>query len=407
MSKAAPLMPGERIVTLDILRGFALLGILVMNLPDFAGTSYFGASDAEPAAIDTAVYHTREIFFSGKFNSLFSFLFGLGFTIQLGRLQEKEPGRAGGIYARRLTILLAIGIAHACLLWPGDVLHNYALLGFLLYALRGASDRTLYILIGVLLLVPGLRSLGLMAFSTPAFSEAMMAYREALEYGRNTAFGAGSFLEAARESTRQTIEAYSDLSHLSLTLSWYGVFMTTMLLGMLAGRHRIIQQPAAWRSLIVRLQWGGLALGITASIFAEVAARRISPGEPSMAWVAWRTLYAVARIALMIFYVAVIIRLCEAANWRRLLSPLAAAGRMPLTNYLLQTVICTAIFYGWGFGFWGKTTTSEQMLLALGIFFLIQVPLSIAWFRRFDFGPVEYLWRRLTYAGGSKSVIGS
>jgi uncharacterized protein len=107
--------------------------------------------------------------------------------------------------------------------------------------------------------------------------------------------------------------------------------------------------------------------------------------------------YGVSRVALMIFYVATIVRLAQNPRWLPWLMPLAAAGRMPLTNYLLQSVLCTAIFYSWGLGLWRQMGEALQLGLALAIFFGFQVPLSIFWFRRFAYGPMEYLWRLLSY----------
>jgi uncharacterized protein len=99
----------------------------------------------------------------------------------------------------------------------------------------------------------------------------------------------------------------------------------------------------------------------------------------------------------MSFYVLTIVRLAQIPAWQRRFAPVAAAGRAPLSNYLMQTLICTTFFYGWGFGWWGKVGPAMQLALAAAIFFLIQVPLSVAWFRRFRYGPLEYAWRVLTY----------
>src|SRR5262245_50663341 len=118
---AEPVAPRERILTIDIIRGFALLGILVMNIPGFSASFYSGAdgSDPWPAWWDQAALYTRDVLFDGKFNSMFSFLFAIGFTIQLERLNQRAPERATWIYSRRLIILFAFGAIHACVFWPG------------------------------------------------------------------------------------------------------------------------------------------------------------------------------------------------------------------------------------------------------------------------------------------------
>ena len=138
MDPAVPTTPTERIVTLDILRGFALLGILVVNMASFAGTW----REQPTTPWDSAALFVVEVLFAGKFNSLFSLLFAIGFTIQLERLEQRGRSDARLIYVRRLLVLFAIGIAHAVLIWDGDVLHMYALLGFVLLLMRNVSDRT-------------------------------------------------------------------------------------------------------------------------------------------------------------------------------------------------------------------------------------------------------------------------
>jgi uncharacterized protein len=111
--------------------------------------------------------------------------------------------------------------------------------------------------------------------------------------------------------------------------------------------------------------------------------------------------YVICRVSIMTFYVATIVRIAQNASWRAWLDPIATVGRMPLTNYLLQTLLATFLFYGWGLGLWGTVGPALQVALAIGIFVVIQVPLSGAWLRRFKLGPMEYLWRVLTYGRAS------
>ena len=110
-----------------------------------------------------------------------------------------------------------------------------------------------------------------------------------------------------------------------------------------------------------------------------------------------RTCYILCRVLIMVFYVATLVRCVHNESWRRRLQPMATAGRMPLTNYLMQSLIATTLFYGWGFGLWGKVGNALDLVLAIGIFFLVQVPLSKWWLARHELGPMEWLWRRLTY----------
>jgi uncharacterized protein len=398
-TRTPPTSPAERILTLDIIRGFALLGIFVMNVPYMSASFHAGADGAVlwPAWWDQAAERIRDVLFDGKFNSLFSFLFAIGFTIQLDRLEQRQPGSFRSIYVRRILLLFAFGLIHSCLIWAGDVLHVYALFGLALLLMRGCADRTIVGVMGMCLLFPGFVS----ALSLLTRSSEDVAHRVAIEQARevsnNAAFGNGSFLDAALESTRETILFYTDPSTLLFTFWFYVTIATTMMLGLLAGRHRWIQQADGNLPLVRRVQWWSLLVGVGSGVIVTIGNVILDPFVPSPLKILTSTCYSVARVSLMVFYVATIVRLAANGNWRRRLLPIAAAGRMPLTNYLMQSLIGTFIFYGWGLGLWGEVGYALQLVLAFAVFFLIQVPLSVWWFRHFSYGPMEYLWRLLTY----------
>ena len=171
----------------------------------------------------------------------------------------------------------------------------------------------------------------------------------------------------------------------------------TMLLGLLAGRRRwpdrIAELMPQLRKVHVWALVVGLACGATFTIIFEL---NRTPG-PSPIKLLGGVAYWLSRLGMMIFYVLTIVRLAQHPAWARRFAPIAAAGRMPLTNYLMQTAICTVLFYGWGFGLWGKVGPAAGLVLSLAIFFLIQVPWSLWWLSRHDRGPLEALWSRLTY----------
>jgi uncharacterized protein len=392
MSAATPIQPSERIVTLDVIRGFALLGILVMNLQSFSGAG-------DPATVwDRAADAFAALFFSGKFNSLFSLLFAIGFTIQLGRLKQRAPESAVAIYLRRLGILLAFGLLHAVLLWDGDVLHMYAVLGVVLLLVGNWPDRAIHALIGAGLLYPGLRSLALMLFASPAWTQSRVAIQQGLLDAASAAHGSGTYWDVVMQNLHSLQFSYTTSAGADATLLLgYVLFSVTMLIGLLAGRHRWIQRAADHPSVVRRVQWWALGTGVAAGVVFVIASRFVQPFVPSPWFVIMRTAYGVSRVALMIFYVATLLRLTRHDAWMRRLRPLAAAGRMPLTNYLFQSVLCTFIFDAWGLGYWGRAGALVQLALAFAIFLLLQVPLSVWWFRHHAYGPMEYLWRLLTY----------
>jgi len=394
-----PLPVSERILTLDIVRGFALLGILIMNMPGFTNSFFIEADGSHlwTSPLDQGAELVRDMLFSGKFNSMFSLLFGIGFTIQLGRLQAREPERAVAIYCRRLIALLAFGLIHAMVFWTGDVLHIYALLGFLLLLLRNVPNRAIVVLIALCLLYPAVSGIVRLLVVTPEMVKADTIVFQAWEASNNAAYGHGSFLAAAAEHAREVLFFYTYPRAIWGTFGFYVLMTTTMLIGFLIGRNGWVRRIPELMPVIKRLQWWALGIGIVcALVFGILGEMNRAPG-PSPIKIVISIAYVLCRLSLMMFYVFTIVRLAQLPAWQRIFAPMAAAGRMPLTNYLMQTLIATTIFYAWGFGFWGRMGPAAGLALAFAIFFVIQVPLSLWWLRRFDMGPMEWVWRYLTY----------
>ena len=390
----------ERIATLDILRGFALLGILIMNMPGFANSFFIEADGSHlwPGAIDQFAENLRDMLFSGKFNSMFSLLFGIGFTIQFARMEQRDPSRATALYLRRLAVLATLGLLHATLFWTGDVLHTYALLGLLLvFALRRASVRTIVALIVLCLLYPVISGALRLLLTTPEVTAMLVAKAKAFEASNNAAYGHGSFVQAAAEHMREFAYFYDNPWSLWGTLGFWVQMALTMLLGLLAGRQRWVQRIAELMPQVRRLMWVALAIGLLCgAAFTLIFHFNRQPG-PSPIKLFGGLCYWTSRVAMMIFYVLTIVRLAQIPAWQRRLAPFAAAGRMPLTNYLMQTALCTTLFYGWGFGLWGRVGPAAGLALAVAIFFVIQVPWSMWWLKRHARGPLEAVWARLTY----------
>jgi uncharacterized protein len=399
MSSAAAISPSERILTLDIIRGVALLGIFIMNMPGFNTPRRPGGADPLwPDWWDRTAEVARDVLFSGKFNSMFSMLFAIGFIIMLERLEARDPERATAIYLRRLGWLFVFGVIHTTVFWHGDVLHMYALLGLVLLALRRVPEKALWVLFGLCFLYPVAIGIYRVATTTPEQVQAFRAVLEQFEVSNNAAYGAGTFFEAAREHTRDTWFDYSNPIRLLVMLGFYVQFFSTMLLGLILGRRRFFQSSEAHLPLVRRVQWWALGVGVASgALYGYYEARFGFPRPTTPFAVLANVAYSICRVSTMVFYVATIVRAVHHTKWRRRLEPLASAGRMPLTNYLMQTAIATFIFYGWGLGFWGQVGPALDLVLAFAIFFLVQMPLSRWWLRHFDTGPLEYLWRRLTY----------
>ena len=397
----------ERLPILDVLRGFALMGILIMNMPSFSFSGWHEVDGSHywPSAIDQTAEQVRNALFSGKFNSLFSVLFGLGFTIQYSRMQQGDPAHADGLYLKRLLVLMVLGLVHACVFWTGDVLHVYAALGIvLLLGLRRVSDRGLLWIMGGCIVYPLVASLLRVAFVSKSFTASRVAIGKGFAASNDAAYGAGSIFDAIHENLRQLAYDYLDLYSLWGTFGWYVSLALTMLIGVLAGRRLWAQRIPELMPQIKRLTWLMLVLGLALSTAATTIFEMNRTPGPSLIKTFAGLCYNVSRPMLMIFYVLLIVQLFERPALKALFKPFELAGRMPLTNYLMQSVLCITLFYGWGFGQWAKMGPAWGMVLALFIFFAVQVPCSYWWLKHHDRGPMEALWARLTYGPKAKTA---
>lgn len=396
--QSAPIAERERISTLDALRGFALLGILIMNMPSFNMPIYRSvAPDQWTMWWDRAAQVVTDVLFAGKFNGMFSMLLAVGFTIQLQRLSERVPEKAVATYLRRLAWLFIFGLIHSCL-WGGDVLHMYAILGLFLLAFRNLSDRAIIGLVIFSLIYPVIEGVILLNITTPADTQRVVSFMKDLVASDYAAVESGSFWVAVQQSLRTWSATYTS------PMSWYVVpriyitLLTTALLGLLLGRRRFFQDVASYLPLVSRVQWWTLGAGVAmGAVYAFWSATVEQRQEPTV----WRLFagmcFRLSRLSLMAFYVCLIIRAMHSDRWQRTLQLFVSMGRMPLTNYLMQTLIGMIIFAGWGLGYYGQVGPALGVAISLAIFFVIQVPLSRLWLSKFQMGPIEYLWRVLTY----------
>ena len=389
-------MKRERIEVVDALRALALAGILQVNIQSFA----WGAGDplgffaAPPGALDAAVHLLIGTFVSTKFLSIFAFLFGLGFALQWRSLRRRAPADdARAAYRRRLRFLLALGMVHGVLLYFGDILAAYALVGFLL--LRYADRRPAA-------LVAAARAwwLGFAAL-TLASTAAIEASRRASPPDEDPARVPAWALERLAVYTQggyleQIAPRVADYLSILGTMAVLGVPQITalFLLGAIAGRLGWLARPDRH----ARLWRAAFRLGAAALPFAAVGAwlnfvsMRDSPGDPSGIGPALQSFGAFAAC----LYVATVVRLRQTPSMRRLIAWLAPAGRMPLTNYIAQSVAMGLLLSGWGLGLGASASRAELALLAL-LIVAVQLAASRAWIGRFGQGPLEALWRRATY----------
>jgi uncharacterized protein len=398
-----PVAPAERLAALDTLRGFALFGVLLVNMALFSRPLYVFMMDTPwwTSPADRAAELLVRTFAEGKFYTLFSFLFGLGMSIQMQRV-EARGGRFGRLYVRRLLVLLGIGLCHALLLWYGDILTLYAVLGFVLLLFRRRSGKAILIWALAIYCLPLIALSGLTAITelgrlSPEGAVAMHESFVRLE--RETVLSVQHSLQVYGSGSlgqifRHRLENHRDM--LWGTLFMLPVVLAMFLLGLYAGRRRLLHDPEPHLRWFRRLAIFGLPFGLLCNAGLAASFKWASRVEPSWVSLAGWVLYFIGTPPLSFGYAAVIVLLVQRETWRRRLSPLAAVGRMALTNYLLQTLICTTLFYSYGLAWFGKVGPALGVLLTAAIY-LAQIPFSVWWLRHFQFGPLEWVWRSLTY----------
>jgi uncharacterized protein len=442
LSSFSPLAERERLVTLDILRAVALFGVFLMNMEFF--TRPLGASGLgiEPglAGFEYLLAWLEYVLVKGKFWMLFAMLFGMGFAVMSERAAQAERGFAGP-YLRRTATLLVLGVAHMVLVWAGDILHAYALaacvllailhgrawwlllpvplflfawlqlggrgylggvIGFILFACaahwigRGHAGRLwragamLYCSVSCVILAMTLPRL----FAAPSVEQQAAAAKRAAELQASLAreseiSAAGSYLENVALRLRDLIGNLPDETALLV----YAVGM--FLIGAWFIRAGILRNVETHRALLRRIAWSCLPLGLALALCSVAIAPAYDPQRRAVYTVAAH-LMQLASLPLSVGYVAALALLIHGRRELHL-RWLAPTGRMALTHYLLQSVLGTLVFYGYGLGLWGRVDRAGQLLMVIAVFAL-QVIASQWWLQRFRYGPMEWLWRAATYA---------
>ncbi|MFN6113462.1 MAG: DUF418 domain-containing protein [Bacteroidota bacterium] len=350
----------DRIKELDVMRGVALGGIFLVNMVDFSGSALrAGTFASRGTMIDQGVDLAIACFALTKFYLLFSFLFGVGFAVQMQRMEE--TGRPFvRLYMQRLAVLLLIGIAHSILLWDGDILRLYAVAGVLLLMVRKVRTRVL------LTIAAAITIAGTVYFSFVPLQNASTLMSPA----SITAYASGTYTEVVmlRASERSIIDIQIPM-----------VFVM-FLLGLVVGRENIIANIRNHESFLRRAWKGALPLGILGSIAMLVGYSTENSLLVSLSTHVGAPLLSFSYVALILL------------NTERL-HLFAYAGRMALTNYLMHSLISTTLFYGYGFGLYDSLSAAESTLLAL-VILAAQIAISKWWLSHHRMGPMEWLWRK-------------
>lgn len=399
-----PVQPAERIQIVDVLRGFALFGILLVNMTIFSAPfqSLLFPVPAGTPWYDRVALWLIHFLGEGKFYALFSMLFGMGMVLQMERI-EGRGGHFVALYARRLLILLVIGVIHALLIWPGDILIIYALLGFVLLLFRNAKPRTLLIWAGGVIAVPMLfmaLSTALLAWgrSIPEAAQQIEQSMAITEAGYRAEFERAAQVYATGNFAAITQQRLAD--YLSMGLSSFFVLGFNILAMFLVGAafaklrlfHHLADHRLLWRRLLI---WGGIVGMAGNALYATLIMYQVRY-DLSYPLLIATIGHSIGAPLLMLAYVAAICLLALQPAWWQRLHVLAPLGQMALSNYLLQSIICTTIFYGYGLALFGKVGAAAGIALTI-VIYALQIPLSHWWLRRFRYGPAEWLWRSGTY----------
>jgi uncharacterized protein len=388
---------GERIAVVDVLRAVALLGIIITH----CAQGFLAARPPKPdfmtlSVLDGVVVNLGYLFTFGKFFTIFSFLFGLSFALQMRSAAQKGSAFAGR-FIWRLAVLALIALVHN-VFYAGDILIIYAFLGLLLIPVRAVNTKVLLVVALVLILnIPGL-ILGWRGLNAPPLTAGQQQVAAQMQ--------AQGMQSAQRQFDIKKSGSPGEIIRVNLTDGLDGkitfqvrtgrlwVTFGLFLLGLCAGRLEIFRDTESNRAFFRKLLWGAGALAAVTTVvavFRRAGMQATSVGDllTSLSW-------SVQQASLSAFYVAVVALLYWRKPARGLLPQLAPVGKMGLTIYLTQSAFGVLLFYGFGLGLLGELGVAPAIALGI-LFFAVQVVLARWWMAHFSMGPVEWLWRSLTY----------
>ncbi|WP_259368773.1 DUF418 domain-containing protein [Colwellia sp. Bg11-12] len=451
-----PLDKHKRVDALDILRGLALVGILLMNIEWFnRAIISLGAHDTTLTGIDHAVGWLIRCFVEGKFYKLFALIFGMGFAVML--LRAKEVGRPfGAWFIRRMVVLLIIGLAHMIFLWGGDILHQYAIAGLILLAwvtYKKTEDPKAYLKLALMwlmipiFLVSFLGSILGMVFNESKYQEIWQneldiytAVEQQLLTNTDVILEKNDAIDSEESSAEETILTDEEVREITIAetidqrkalqadiaeedtafmqnsywqateyrLGFLGfmlmftpimslvVLVPIFILGFwLVVTEKITkhQEHHKFFSLLAKV---GLCVGIPLNVASILIIQHPAAGISVVLQGVGQTLFYIGQYLLSAGYLGLVICALNKQKWQKLFSAFSPMGQMALTNYLMHSVILTSIFYGYAGGQYGEISRAPQMLIVLAII-VAQIFLSKWWLNRYRFGPMEWLWRSLTY----------
>ena len=420
---APPTSPSERIFALDVIRGFAVLGILLMNILGLGLTNpgYISAT-AEVGGADGLnhwAWVAEMFYFEGTMRGLFTVLFGAGVVLYTSRLEKAGLGlRMADLYFRRNLWLWVFGVFNAwILLWAGDILYFYGLAALFLFVFRNLPIRALLLWAALLLSIQPIVGIGDYQELVDAHAQApaliakekakqtlSKTEEETLERYRDSFNVVKPDATKVEKANREMRGGYQTAAHLARNHAWDSEteFFATM--GLWECLGMMLVGMAMFKSGALTLGWStraylalllaGYGLGLTVNAL-EIRHVLAHPGDPVAALLPWTLTYDLGRIPTTLGHVALAMLVIRSGWFRSLLMPFAAAGRMALSNYLAQSVICLFLFTGLGLGWFGQLQRYQLYYVVFAIW-AVELAWSPVWLARFQYGPMEWLWRSLT-----------
>jgi uncharacterized protein len=375
----------NRIEVVDALRGLALLGIILANVP-------FKEQSTGLAKLDSILQMAVHLLIDKKFITIFSTLFGFGFYIQLRRAEEKGIAFRA-YYLRRMFILLLIGCLHAYLLWYGDIIRDYAICGmFLLLVYKWPPKKILLTGITFVVFFTGLVFIlnGVLGLPDYSYDTSIIREHPVTE----------SYLRYLQINAR--VDPFVNFTNDS-PITFVFCF-GNMLIGFWMAKTGFFENYQLFRRARRILMLAGATIGILSSyLFVQITSGKIEL-TPALLWLPF--VIVAGMLLQSLFYISLFVELFTWNKWRRILQPFSPVGKMALTNYLLQTIFYLLVFFHWthGLNLFGRISPSQTYLLAIGFFF-VQVFFSRWWMKSHEQGPVESFWKKLSYRFFSKAMV--
>jgi len=395
MTQIKPSSSKNRVEVIDALRGFAILGILLANILSWSGLKYTAISDLKllPSFdIDLLIYHLNGVFVDTKFYTIFSLLFGIGFYLQFNKNRDNQA-EFMPVYYRRLGFLMLFGLIHM-FFWSGDILFIYALVGFVFVQFRNKSNESILKIAAISFVIPLFVEM-IMIYVAPGFMVpeqklALKTYYDMTPKEVTEPFLNGSFWDVIQMNFHNLKWRWFDLLPSGRFFKIFAFF--------LLGFYLMATNYFTEKAYSVGRLFVYLTVGLSFTFLAKSDYIHGSMGHFAANWnnVLYKFLFSFGQVNLAFAYISILTIAYKTSLGKQLMVGLKYVGRMSFSSYLSHTIFGIIIFYPFAIGYYGELSLWEVEVLAIGIY-IVQVLLAKIWLSYFAFGPLEWLWRSLTY----------